>query len=94
MLTKIELTLGDSGQFIVNAGGTIIVAFSLREALMYINYHAKYLAFYSNGNMNCPYANPVPFEDFVKQIKKDAKKKQPEIIKTETFIGTDEEEHF
>jgi hypothetical protein len=75
MLTKIELTLSDSGQFIVNAGGTIIVTFSLREALMYINYHAKYLAFYPTGNMNCPYANPIPFVDFVKQQKKEAKKK-------------------
>lgn len=95
MLSKIEITLNDSGQFVVVAGTDIVCTYSLREALQYTNYYAKFLAFFPNGNRNCPYANPIPFEEFVKQMKKeDKKKKQLETIKTETFIGTDEEEHF
>lgn len=95
MLSKIEITLNDSGQFVVVAGAEIVCTYSLREALQYTNYFAKYLAFFPTGKMDCQYANPIPFEEFVKKMKKDdKKKKQPETIRIETFIGTDEEEHF
>lgn len=69
-MKEIKLTLNDSGAFEINAGGTIIVTYQLREALMYINYYAKYLAAFPTGNPNCHFANPIPFETFLKQQKK------------------------
>lgn len=76
MLSKIEITLNDSGQFVVVAGAEIVCTYSLREALQYTNYFAKYLAFFPTGNMNCPHANPIPFDEFLKRMKKEDKKKQ------------------
>ena len=76
MLSKIEIILNDSGQFVVVAGADIVCTYSIKEALQYANYFAKFLAFFPTGKMDCPYANPVPFEVFYNKMKKDAKKKQ------------------
>lgn len=89
MLSKIEISLNDSGQFVVIAGGSIVNTFVLKEALQYINYYAKFLAHFPNAeNVNSMGKIPVPFSEFLDKIKKEEKKKKviEPIEKVKHFI--------
>lgn len=76
MIDKIEITRGCSGEFIVNFGGQQIVSTIYPGEVLYLTKDAiKRLAYFPPNHSGAIYANPIPYEDFLKENKKPSKKK-------------------
>lgn len=69
MIDKIEITLDDSGLFVVNIGDVQITHVdSPQKAAGVVGHYAKKLAYFPNG-IEFGSANPITFEEFKRQNK-------------------------
>lgn len=69
MIDKIEITLDDSGLFVVNVGDVQITHVETPiQAGGLVVFYAKKLAYFPNG-IEFGSANPIPFEEFKKRNK-------------------------
>jgi hypothetical protein len=74
MIDKVVVTLGDEGEFIVNAGEVqIVIAHSLSEVAYLVSEFSKKLACFPQS-IHSGQANPITFDEFQKRKKSEKKK--------------------
>lgn len=76
MIDKIEITRSDTGHFNINFGGQEIVSTLYPGEVLYlVKDGIKRLAYFPPNHSGAIYANPISYEDFLKENKKPSKNK-------------------